>query len=153
MKIIAHRAKFKYWELVTENNPYQAAWLVDMGLDIELDIWMVENELWLGHDLPQYKINENFILHVSKFAWFHCKNFEALDFFSNNFSNLNYFWHENDDYTITSNGFIWTNVGKYVGPKSILVFPEKTFNTDTLKEDVERLAPYGICTDHPEIFI
>ena len=51
---------------------------------------------------------------------------------------LNYFWHENDKFTITSRGYIWS-YPDFIN-KSITVVKEKTF-----------IIPYnilGICTDY-----
>ena len=36
----------------------------------------------------------------------------------------NYFWHQNDDYTITSKGYIWAYPGKKLNKNAIYVLPE-----------------------------
>jgi len=49
------------------------------------------------------------------------------------------FWHQNDNYTITSKGFIWTFPGKPITKQSVIVDlqPVPNFNLDC----------YGICAD------
>ena len=50
-----------------------------------------------------------------------------------------YFWHQEDDYTITSRGFIWTYPGKKLFPNSICVLPEHANYKD--------INCKGICSD------
>ena len=38
--------------------------------------------------------------------------------------NCHYFWHQEDDYTITSKGIIWAYPGKKLTNNSICVLPE-----------------------------
>jgi hypothetical protein len=53
-----------------------------------------------------------------------------------------YFWHQNDDITLTSNGYLWTYPGKKLTDKSIVVLPEFNFYN---KKDLKKC--YGICSD------
>ena len=39
-------------------------------------------------------------------------------------SNIHYFWHQEDDVTLTSRGYLWTYPGKQLTEKSICVLPE-----------------------------
>ncbi len=39
----------------------------------------------------------------------------------NTYDTLNFFWHENDKYTLTSKNFIWTYPGEKTGGNSIIV--------------------------------
>jgi hypothetical protein len=63
-------------------------------------------------------------------VWWHCKNFAALDKLQG--SNLNYFWHQEDDHTLTSKGFIWTYPGKEIGINNVIVMPENVMSLDEL---------------------
>ena len=47
--------------------------------------------------------------------WFHAKNIEA--FYELLKLNIVCFWHQNDDVTLTSNGYIWTYPGKQLNIK------------------------------------
>ena len=73
--------------------------------------------------------------------WIHCKNFEAMRWFTL-IGGFNHFWHQEDDFTLTSRGVIWTYTGKDTTPKSICVLPENSDN-----EIGECL---GICSDYIE---
>jgi hypothetical protein len=73
---------------------------------------------------------------------------QALEYFKDNLNSLNYFWHQSDDYTITSNGYFWTYPGKSIGSKSIIVLPEIIDGIEVVKMLAER--PYGVCTDYPK---
>ena len=59
-------------------------------------------------------------------------------------TNLVYFWHQEDDYTLTSNGFIWTYPGKVLTDNSVMVLPE--WNNPTL-ENLDYNC-HAICTDY-----
>ena len=63
----------------------------------------------------------------------------------NNLSN--YFWHQDDDYTLTSQGLIWTYPGKKTTSNSIVVMPER-FDKNLEKE---YNGVYGICSDYVAI--
>ena len=54
--------------------------------------------------------------------------------------NVNYFWHQEDDFTLTNNGFIWTYPNKPFTNKSIIVL--------TKKEKLNKYKKaYGVCSD------
>ena len=69
--------------------------------------------------------------------WCHAKNINALSELER--INCHYFWHQEDDFTLTSKGIIWTYPGKYLTNKSICVLPEKT--------NVKEFDCLGICSD------
>jgi hypothetical protein len=56
--------------------------------------------------------------------------------------NMNSFWHQEDDYTLTSHGWIWCYPGKTVplSYRTIAVMPE-LYDTDWTKFG-------GICSDY-----
>ena len=41
---------------------------------------------------------------------------------------FNFFWHQQDDFTLTNRGYIWTYPGKCITPMSIMVMPEWKIN-------------------------
>jgi hypothetical protein len=102
--------------------------------------------LWLGHDGPEYFISEDFLLEIGHCAWIHCKNLEALEFLNQTFPHLNYFWHQNDDYTMTSCGFIWAYPGVDPGKNGVLVMPEVTFSE--VHKAIEAYDPKYVCSDY-----
>ena len=139
MKLIAHRGNINGPNPIDENKPSYIMLALEKGYDCEIDVRLIDNKLYLGHDSPQYHIEIDFLLNNSSKLWIHCKNIEALDYLLK-YNDLNLFWHQNDEYTITSKGFIWCYHGKTTTNKSILLMPE--WNEFIITEC------FGICTDY-----
>ena len=72
--------------------------------------------------------------------WIHAKNLNVLEIVSK--LNLHYFWHQEDDITITSKGYWWTYPGKKLFQNSICVLPEKS--------NFKMTNCAGICSDYIE---
>lgn len=104
-----------------ENQPSYVLDTIDLGYDVEIDLWMISGFLWLGHNGPQYLIQDQFLIDNGSKLWIHCKNLDALDYLNTNYKQLNYFWHQEDDFTLTSQGYIWTYPGKETTSLSIIV--------------------------------
>ena len=121
-----------------ENSPEYIQEAIDQGHDAEIDIWLIDGKLFSGHDFGQYEITEDFLYHNAYSLWIHCKNFEALDYFSKLGNSFNYFWHQDDNHTLTSHMFLWTYPGKEVGQWSVIVDLEGKVEYDC----------YAICTDY-----
>jgi hypothetical protein len=96
----------------------------------------------LGHDAPTYEIELNFL--KNDHLWCHAKNLAALYTMLEN--NIQCFWHQDDDYTLTSKGIPWVYPGKKVFENSIWVLPEKT----TYK--YIKLNCLGICSDNISLY-
>lgn len=123
-----------------ENSPGVLLEAISKGFDVEVDIRLTNKGWFLGHDGPVYKIGDLFIDQIKDNAWFHCKNLEALESLDKKI--YKYFWHQEDDFTLTSNGYIWTYPGKNVTTKSIIV----DLNLNNKYSNI-----YGICTDYPSL--
>lgn len=147
MKLISHRGNISGANIQLENSPaYIDAALAEY--DAEIDLRVIDNQLYLGHDIPQYPITLRWLEERSEKLWIHCKNSAALQYCLQN--NLHCFWHNVDDYTITSNGYVWAYPGKEnVGDKCVLVMPELHW---TPQQTIAR-AQYGICSDYVQQFI
>jgi len=140
MKLISHRGNINGPSL-QENHPKYVLETLNKGFNCEIDIRYIDGILFLGHNLPQYEIKEEFI-HNDK-LWLHCKTIETLKYLKNiNFNGI-YFWHQNDDIALTSNNYLWTYPGKSLTEYSIAVMPE----TCSYK-DKEIKNCYGICSDY-----
>jgi len=154
MKLIAHRGNINGPDLINENNPEYLLETINLGYDCEIDVHLINNELFLGHDSPTYKININYLLDNCNKFWIHCKNLDALDYL-HNFSELNIFWHENDKYTLTSKKNIWSYIGVNTTKKVICVMPELAFDTnfvEIMNNKIMNNNLYGICTDYCSYF-
>ena len=149
MKLIAHRANLNGPNLLTENSPEQIQHCIENGVDVEIDVRYdpKTERLWLGHDEPQYSVTWWWLAGRSEHLWIHCKDITTLHTFTNATSGYNYFWHQEDDFTLTSKQYIWTYPGKPYTSKSVIVMPEwNEPNWDTLRVT----NCYGICTDYVE---
>lgn len=140
MKYIAHRGLLDGPNSELENHPDTVNKAIAMGFDVEVDIWYVNDIWYTGHDNPTYEITKDFL--YNKKLWIHCKNLEALHYLSG--MNLQYFWHQNDDFVLTSNNYIWTFPGKPLTDRSIMVLPE---NIDSELNNIH-VNCYGICSDY-----
>ncbi len=105
MKIISHRGNLEGPDLSSENKPSQIIEALKLGFDVEIDVWNIDDHFFLGHDQPSHKIDSKFLLNDK--LWCHAKNLSALEKMLK--MNLNCFWHQEDDFTVTSKGFIWIN--------------------------------------------
>lgn len=139
MILIAHRGNISGPNPTRENSPEYIVEALLQGYQCEVDMWFsAEYGIRLGHDYPQYQVSVDFISQQG--LWLHCKNAAALDYLYN--TDLNYFWHERDSYTITSHKYIWAYPGKEaVGPysKTICCMPEYS------SQNINQFT--GVCTD------
>lgn len=140
-KIIAHRANLYGPNIEYENKPSSIELALDSGFDVEIDIWYVDGRFLLGHDKPIFSFKKSFFEEILPYSWLHCKNLEAINKLSDEYPESNYFWHENDKFTLTSKNFIWTYPGQEVSNKSIVVLPEQNSS--------QVYNVFGICTDYP----
>jgi hypothetical protein len=141
MKIISHRGNIE-GPSGEENTPELIERAIQHGFEVEIDVRMIDEKLFLGHDNPDLEVSWNFINHHN--FWIHAKNLECLKYMTSAYTSASYFWHQEDDFTLTSNRHIWTYPGKAVTDRSIIVA--------LTKEDVENAVEkslYGICTDYP----
>jgi len=145
MFFIAHRGNTQGIVKEKENHPDYLKRALDLGFDIEVDVWFTNGQVFLGHDGPEHLVDENFFNTIDpKKAWYHAKNMEAM-YYLRQKSELNCFWHQEDDCTLTSKGFIWVHPNCPVLPKgSICVLPELRKTTS----GIENCG--GICSDFIE---
>lgn len=140
MILISHRGNINKKLPYYENEPSYIDDAINKGYDVEIDVWCINNKIYLGHDEPQYEIDLTWIENRSRYLWIHCKNIDSVIFFKK--TNLNFFWHQKDDITLTSKGFIWAYPGKQPIVGSIAVMPE--INNDNISQCL------GICSDNIE---
>ena len=140
MIYISHRGNLTGRIPNKENYPEYIDEAITAGFDVEVDIWLVDKILYLGHDEPQYEIDNEWLVDRVDKLWVHCKNVEALNWIRNTI--LHYFWHENDTLTLTSKQYVWVYPGKQPIFESIAVMPE------IHNDRVNKCA--GICSDFVE---
>ena len=142
MILISHRGNINGKLESYENEPNYIDLALSKGYDVEIDVWCVDGLLYLGHDKPQYGINFKWIQDRFDKLWVHCKNIESVVFFKECEYDINYFWHQEDTLTLTSQKHIWVYPGKQPIKNSIAVMPE-IHNEDTSN-------CFGVCSDYIE---
>jgi len=135
MLIIAHRGNLHGPNRATENREETIVAALAEGFDCEIDVWKVDDRLWLGHDGPEHETSLDFLTQHGSRLWVHCKNLDALIALKDQF---NCFFHDKDTYTLTSRGFIWGNIGSPTTDKVICVMPPGDHG-----------VCLGVCTDYP----
>ena len=144
MILIAHRGNINGKIEKFENNPNYIDSAIEQGYDVEIDAWYHQHEFWLGHDEPSYEVSLKWLTDRKDFLWIHCKDLITIDMLRDlqihNKTDLHYFFHDEDDCTITSKGDLWVYPGKQPVKNSIAVMPEwHRDNTEFCK---------GICSDN-----
>ena len=129
MRWILHRGNYNGPNTI-ENNPIELLNLIEKDYELEIDLWYRDNRFYLGHDFPEYEIEEEFLEHNG--LWIHCK-------------------HTNEDYVLTSKGYIWCFVGKPALENSVIVMPEKALSSYTYEELISKNCI--VCSDYLEDYI
>jgi hypothetical protein len=139
MILISHRGNINGRIIERENSPLYVDEALNLGYNVEIDVWIDKGLVFLGHDNPQYQIDSYWLNKRHSKLWIHCKNIESLEWMSDKL-NYNYFWHEHDTLTITSHRYIWVYPGKQVVKNSIGVLPE--IHNDDISQCI------GVCSDY-----
>tara|TARA_A200000113_G_scaffold79922_1_gene70984 strand:+ start:72 stop:503 length:432 start_codon:yes stop_codon:yes gene_type:complete len=135
MIYISHRGNVDGPVKDKENNIDHIQKALNKGFEVEVDVRFNKNKFFLGHDYDQFEVDKEFLLNDK--IWCHAKTTEALIELDK--IKAHYFWHQEDDYTITSKGFIWTYPGKKLFSNSICVLPENA--------NYKNINCKGICSD------
>jgi hypothetical protein len=132
--LISHRGNIFGPQPELENHPDYIQAALESRYDVEIDVWVKDKDIYLGHDKPQYLTNLQFI--SNPMLWCHAKNSAALELRDK----CHIFWHEEDERTLTSLNFAWTYPGKTLIKNSIAVLPERF-------PDWDLTNAVGICSD------
>jgi hypothetical protein len=147
MKFIAHRGNVDGIIPEKENTIEYILLAINQGFDVEIDVWYKNNLFYLGHEKLKNEIDLGFLRLYSGFLWCHAKDIETLNELLK-YSNINCFFHQDDDCTLTSHQQIWTHVNfnKTLTNRSILL----KFAIDENFELVENVV--GICSDNVKYY-
>jgi len=135
--IISHRGNLNGVDPSSENKPDSIVQTLDLGFDVEVDLRLHNDKLYLGHDEPDYKVDLNFLKQSG--VWVHAKNKEVIPILRNE-KDIHWFWHETDQLTLTSRGYVWC-------------FPGHEIDGGIMVDHGQDVQPEiniaGICTDDP----
>jgi len=135
MKFISHRGNLKGRNVEKENSPDYISKALDLGFDVEVDVWFSDGKFFLGHDKPEYPVEISFI--SDERLWCHAKNLDSLLEMLK--KKIHCFWHETDKFTMTSKNIIWAYPTQEIIHGCVAVLPELH------NQDISRC--YGICSD------
>ena len=146
MQLIAHRGNIDGPNPERENTPEYIEEAIKRGFDVEIDIRAERYAIFslryiLGHDQGDIEVSYEWLLSHADKLWVHCKNLTALRGLYG--SPLNYFWHQEDDFTLTSHNIIWTYPHKKVTDKSVIV----CFTEEEAHACIGNTPPFGVCCD------
>lgn len=140
MIFIAHRGNTEGPTPEKENTLEYLKQAYDLGYGVECDIQVHNGQLYFGHDEPQELVDYEFISRTNVFC--HAKTVETFSRLLN--LNVNCFWHETDQVTLTSDGQMWCYPG-------IHPLHEKAIWLDLLDAPLPNkidIPIYGICGDY-----
>ena len=135
MILISHRGNINGRNPNLENEQRYCQKAIDAGYNVEIDVHFYDGILWTGHDRPQYRVDDDFLLQEE--VWCHAKDIMALRRLLE--LETHCFFHQNDPVTLTSKGYMWTYPTQPLTEKSICVKPE--VQLIALKHSA------GICSD------
>ena len=137
MFLISHRGNLNGAEFDQENKPEFIKSALNYGFDVEVDVWSIDKQFYLGHDKPQYKIERSFL--QNKKFWCHAKNIEAFYRMIDD-NKIHCFFHDKDRVALTSKGYFWSAFKDEMTSKSICVMPPSSRN---IPKDIA-----GVCSDN-----
>jgi len=147
MMFISHRGNLFGKFPKEENHPVYLETAIAYGYYVEADLWYHNGLFYLGHDLPMYEISLKYIEHLKRSALFHLKNIETVKAVLFHQLNIHYFYHDTDECTITSKGYVWCHSRfNFINSKTIIVLPEVTHFSGPFQECA------GICSDNIEYY-
>lgn len=137
MIIISHRGNLNGVDSSSENKPDFIVQTLDLGFDVEVDLRLHNDKLYLGHDEPDYRVDLNFLKQSG--VWVHAKNKEVIPLLRNE-KDIHWFWHETDQLTLTSRGYVWCFPGHEI---------EGGIMVDHGQDVQPEINIAGVCTDDP----
>ena len=149
IRIISHRANLKGPSNAENTLGSILECLQKYTFDVEIDVRYIDSKIHIGHDLPS-KFTMDIQSFVDKFKtyidriWIHCKDIESIVLFSSLDIKFNFFGHSNDEFVLTSHGFIFTKPN-VINKNAIIVMPELI--SDTI--ETIYFNSKGILTDYP----
>ena len=147
MIFISHRVNTNKIIEELENKPAYIDSAISKGYEVEIDIWKVDDDLYLGHDEPEVVIDLEWLAARKDKLWIHTKNRSALEYFTLIGPGFKFFWHTVDPLILTSNCLIWAHDFQQVENESLCIVPLLSL------EQVNRAEIrdwYAICTDFPD---
>jgi len=131
------------------NTPNQIGKALNHGFSVMIDVWRVDNKLYVGNGQPLIEVTEKYI-QGNRF-WINAQNTDMQDWISAQPINLypNYFWfvpsNPPSSYVIASNGKLITPGTVPINNSSVIYLPEIS---DMSLFSTVKLKCYGVCSTY-----
>lgn len=164
MILFAHRGNTNGPNPDDENKPSYLEKALTNGYCVETDVWIDPmfnqgyNVLYLGHDVPQYKVTLEFLKNPKIVC--HAKTVKTFMHLLEH-EDIHCFMYEDDDCYLTSKGFLWINpkfaptlniMGDTSPLRSVCVMPEQAFDRNDMVKMVDKQRYRGVCSDYVSLF-
>ena len=147
MELISHRGNLLGPNRSRENTPAFIDDAIALGFDVEVDLWILPDGFFLGHDQPDTKIDLDYINTRSENLFIHIKN--KTIYLPDELTKCNYFVHENEPFVFTSKGNKWYLPSDIIYNDGINLMPEFNWNladfASTMTHDSKVCSDF-ICT-------
>ena len=93
-----------------DNKPEHIENTINQGFDVKVDLWLQDNQLYLGTYKPEYKLDIDFLEKHHQKLWLQCHDLTIIERFYDldpMGTKLNYFFIDKDPITRTSK---WYNI-------------------------------------------
>lgn len=146
IQFVSHRGNLSGPLPSRENEPsyIDEALALSQCSSVEIDVRMVGDEFFLGHDYPQYRVTAAWLNERSNKLLMHLKDVRSLKFIlRHRFHHWHYFCHAGDAFTHTSHGMLWLH--------NISLEPDHSTIVPLMTRDLVLANPYrtmaAICSD------
>jgi len=140
MKIVSHRGNLEGRNIKLENHPDQIDFAIKNNFLAEIDLRIIDNKFWLGHDEPDYLIDKQWLLDRNEYLVIHSKDLKTSNHLVNLNKKLNWFYHTDEDIVLTSWGWMWCYPEIYLSEGiTVLIGDQVKLSSKVL----------GVCTDYP----
>lgn len=145
MILISHRGNIDGPIPIQENHPTYIDIAIQKGYHVEIDIWIIDNDqIFLGHDEPQYLIDISFLNKNKDVLLCHAKNLSAMEFLVQ--YGYHCFSHDTDPYIYTNKGDIIAHPKSKLSSNTICMMPELCDKNKYCVADIFKAK--GICSDY-----
>jgi hypothetical protein len=144
MKLISHRGNIDGLLPGLENTCPYIQRAINSGYDVEVDVRLIGDKLFLGHDHPDHEVSFGWLIDRKDYLWVHAKNFGALSHLID--QNLRVFYHQQEAHTIINNcNLIWSHDLSEANEKSIIPLLSQEDIANYYQDNGSDVA--GICSD------
>lgn len=145
MIYIAYRGLFEGENQQTEDTPDQIGKAANAGFPSMVDVWRVDNKLYLGATQPLIEVTEKYL--QGPYFWINCQNIDMYNWIQTQpIKKYPYYFYSPDTNVpsvTTSNGYLWTYQTTPINNLSIMVLPEIA---DRGLFSTVHLRCYGVCS-------